>query len=348
MISEVTIDLILGRLLILAPVALVALFLSLELIILLRPWLQRYALARPNARSSHQQPTPQGGGIAVVVVTLAVAWAAVALLPGFLQDQGGLFLAASAAAALLALVGAIDDIRSLPAAPRLALQCLAAGALVAAFPAEWRILPLVPWWLERLSLFIGCVWLVNLVNFMDGIDWMTVVEVVPLTGAIVLFGLLGVVAILPALVAAALFGALLGFAPFNKPVAKLFLGDVGSLPIGLLLGWLLLDLAGRGHPAAAIILPLYYVADATVTLIGRIARREPFWQAHRTHFYQRAVDKGFTVPAIVARVLLVNLALVVLALTTVAARSIIVSLVSLAAAAAVVGWLLWSFARGKQ
>ena len=109
-----TIELVLGPLLILAPVALVALFLSLALIVLLRPWLDRNALVRPNARSSHQRPTPQGGGAAVVVATLVVAWCAV--LPAFNEARSGAFAAVTAAAALLALVGAIDDIRTLPAA----------------------------------------------------------------------------------------------------------------------------------------------------------------------------------------------------------------------------------------
>ena len=118
-----TIELVLGPLLILAPVALVALFLSLALIVLLRPWLDRNALVRPNARSSHQRPTPQGGG-AVVVATLVVAWCAV--LPAFNEARSGAFAAVTAAAALLALVGAIDDIRTLPAAlaiPRAPRRC---------------------------------------------------------------------------------------------------------------------------------------------------------------------------------------------------------------------------------
>src|SRR5262249_18771199 len=171
----------------------------------------------------------------------------------------------------------------------------------------------------RAGLLVGGMWFVNLVNFMDGIDWMTVAEVVPMTGAIVLFGLAGTIGPLPCVVAAALLGAILGFAPFNKPVAQLFLGDVGSLPIGLLLGWLLLQLAGRGYLTAALILPLYYLLDATITLLRRISRRERFWEAHRSHFYQRATDNGFSVPAIVARVVLVNLVLAALALITVAA-----------------------------
>ena len=337
-----------GRFMVLGPVTLLALVLSLALMVLLQPWLARYAMARPNARSSHRQPTPQGGGISVVVATFVVAWGAVATSPAMLQDEGGQFLALTATAALLAVVGAMDDLRSLSAGIRLAVQCIAVGALIAALPNQLRILPQLPWWLERAGLFVGVVWLVNLVNFMDGIDWMTVAELVPVTGTILLLGLGGAIALWPAVVAAALLGAILGFAPFNKPVARVFLGDVGSLPIGLVLGWLLLRLAAHGHLAAAVILPLYYFADATITLIRRVGRGEPFWQAHRQHFYQRATDNGLAVPAIVRRVLVVNLALAALAVITVAVQSTAISLAALAAAIAIVTWLLLTFARAKQ
>ena len=337
-----------GRFMVLGPVTLLALVLSLALMVLLQPWLARYAMARPNARSSHRQPTPQGGGISVVVATFVVAWGAVATSPAMLQDEAGQFLALTATAALLAVVGAMDDLRSLSAGIRLAVQCIAVGALIAALPNQLRILPQLPWWLERAGLFVGVVWLVNLVNFMDGIDWMTVAELVPVTGTILLLGLGGAIALWPAVVGAALLGAIVGFAPFNKPVARVFLGDVGSLPIGLVLGWLLLRLAAHGHLAAAVILPLYYFADATITLIRRVGRGEPFWQAHRQHFYQRATDNGLAVPAIVRRVLVVNLALAALAVITVAVQSTAISLAALAAAIAIVTWLLLTFARAKQ
>jgi UDP-N-acetylmuramyl pentapeptide phosphotransferase/UDP-N-acetylglucosamine-1-phosphate transferase len=228
------------------------------------------------------------------------------------------------------------------------VQCIAVAAVIAVLPSEFQILPQLPLWLERACLFLGGVWLVNLVNFMDGIDWMTVAELVPVTGAIALLGLSGTVGPLTMVLAAALFGGMVGFAPLNRPVARLFLGDVGSLPIGLLLGWLLLQLAGGGHLAAALILPLYYLADATITLGRRVIRREPFWQAHRTHFYQRATDNGFTVPEIVTRVFLVNLVLAALALISAAASRPAVSLTMLAAGAAVVAWLLATFARAKR
>jgi UDP-N-acetylmuramyl pentapeptide phosphotransferase/UDP-N-acetylglucosamine-1-phosphate transferase len=165
---------------------------------------------------------------------------------------------------------------------------------------------------------------------------------------VVLLGQLGTASPPSTLLALALMGAMLGFAPFNKPVARLFLGDVGSLPIGLLLGWLLLQLARDGEPAAALLLPLYYLADATVTLARRIAASEPFWQPHRSHFYQRACDHGFSVPDIVGRVFLTNLALAGLAFLTVAKHDTVVIVVSLLSGAVLVAWLLASFARKKH
>jgi UDP-N-acetylmuramyl pentapeptide phosphotransferase/UDP-N-acetylglucosamine-1-phosphate transferase len=316
--------------------------------VLLRPWLARFAMVPPNARSSHHEPTPQGGGIAVVVATLLVVWAGVTLSSNLLPYQGGQLLAVSGATALLAVVGALDDIHSLPAAARLAMQCIAVGAVITALPPEVRVIPHVPWGIERAGLFLVGVWFVNLVNFMDGIDWMTVAEAVPVTGAILVLGLAGVVAPLPALLAAALLGAIIGFAPFNKPVARIFLGDVGSLPVGLLLGWLLLQLAAAGHLAAALLLSLYYLADATITLVQRIARAETIWQAHRTHFYQRATDRGLSVTNVVARVFVVNLLLAGLAFITVAAQNIAVSLAMLGAGGAIVLWVLATFASGKE
>src|SRR3989449_6730494 len=218
--SRTMIEQAIERLWVLGPTALVALVLSFALMLLLRPWLARYAMVQPNARSSHHQPTPQGAGIAVVVATLVVAWGAIALSPVLLHQPSGQFLAVTAATALLPVVGAIDDMRSLPAAARLGMQSIAVGTVIAALPTELQIVPQVPWSIERACLFLVGLWFVNLVNFMDGIDWMTVAEVVPVTAAILLLGLAGAVDLLPALVAAALLGAIVGFAPFNRPVAQ--------------------------------------------------------------------------------------------------------------------------------
>jgi UDP-N-acetylmuramyl pentapeptide phosphotransferase/UDP-N-acetylglucosamine-1-phosphate transferase len=111
---------------------------------------------------------------------------------------------------------------------------------------------------------------------------------------------------------------------------------------------LLLILAGNGGRAAAILLPLYYLADSTITLMRRAMNREPVWQAHRSHFYQRATYRGFTVVAIVARVFGVNLALAALALTTILLPSRATDIAALSAGAALVGMLLVVFAHGPK
>ena len=314
----------------------------LGLIVILRPWLRRHALAKPNARSSHREPTPQGGGIAVIAATFAATWFGMFSLGAAIAAP---LVTVFAAVVVMACVGAADDIRPLAVAPRLIPQALAVAAVIYALPDDLRVVSVLPWWIERVLLFVGGLWFVNLVNFMDGIDWMTVAEVVPITAALVVLGCLGALARDGLVVALALGGAMLGFAYFNRPAAKLFLGDVGSLPIGLLLGWLLVLLAGHGDLAAALLLPLYYLADATLTLIRRLLSGERIWQAHRTHYYQRATDRGFSVSAIAARVFAVNLGLAALALATVVAASRAIDIAASACGAALVGWLLYAFTR---
>jgi UDP-N-acetylmuramyl pentapeptide phosphotransferase/UDP-N-acetylglucosamine-1-phosphate transferase len=159
-------------------------------------------------------------------------------------------------------------------------------------------------------------------------------------------GLLGYLPWQDTVISLALCGATIGFAFFNRPVAKLFLGDIGSLPIGLLLGWLLLVLAGNGGRTAAALLPLYYLADSTITLLRRAAKHEPVWLAHRSHFYQRATDRGFRVIEVVARVFAINLALAALAFATLLLPSRITDIAALCAGGVLVTWLLVIFARG--
>ncbi|OIR00832.1 putative undecaprenyl-phosphate N-acetylglucosaminyl 1-phosphate transferase [mine drainage metagenome] len=272
-------------------------------------WLRRkQILDLPNERSSHSLPTPRGGGLAVTPVCL-VAWlvlAAVGLaLPGTPWVVAG-------AAALLGLSWA-DDRFSLPAAPRFAVHFLACALGLAALPHQALILQgLLPWWADRLVALLGYVWFVNLTNFMDGIDGITGAEAASVAAGLALLAWLDgrPQAVLPSL---ALLAAALGFLVWNWHPAKLFLGDSGSVPLGYLLGWLLLDLAGHGHLAAGLILPLYYLADATLTLLRRAARGEKLWQAHRQHFYQRAVRGGVSHSGVVLRILAVNMLLIALA-----------------------------------
>jgi UDP-N-acetylmuramyl pentapeptide phosphotransferase/UDP-N-acetylglucosamine-1-phosphate transferase len=342
-------------------IAAAAAVISAGLVKALMPLLQRYALARPNARSSHTLPTPQGGGLAVMLATMAVAAPIVWFSPGqhppfapvypsgIWQWSGWPLMLALAG---LAGVGLFDDIRPLGVRLRLAIQAAAACLILAALPNGLEVLPWLPRALVNIILVIGLIWFVNLTNFMDGIDGITVAEMVPVVlGCVLLLhadqaasegGLAG-----PDVPALALLGGLLGFAPYNRHVAKVFLGDVGSLPIGGLVGWLLIVLAGRGHWAAALILPLYYLGDATVTLVRRYRRGEAVTSAHRSHFYQLATQRGFPVPEVTGRIWALNAVLMLLALITVRFPGWGVSVVSLTVAAGAVGSMLLHFERGR-
>lgn len=262
------------------------------------PMLKRYALARPNARSSHRVPTPQGAGALVMVAMLgAIGIVALVLAPGgFGPDTTRYFGTVLAAAVTLAVIGAIDDLRPLSPWLRLPAQALAVGAVVLAAPTEWVLFAGAPPAAEMGVAILAGVWFVNLTNFMDGIDEITVAGFLPLAIAVV-------VALAPAPdtgtpIAAALAGGLLGFWALNRHPAKVFLGDVGSLPIGLIGAALLYELACTVSLAAALILPMYHVLDATSTLLLRVKDGEALFEAHRRHAYQRAVDCGRSAGAV--------------------------------------------------
>lgn len=324
--------------------AILAVLLSSAVTWAIRPLMLRHALAKPNARSSHRIPTPQGAGIAVIAATLVAAIAVMAFTGTSAMKIPAIVFGATL---LIAAVGFADDVHSIPVLPRLLLQAACVAAIVFTAPESLRIVDAAPLWVERGLVLLAGLWFVNLVNFMDGLDLMTAAEAIPISAAIALLGWLGEVPAPATIVAAALCGALLGFTPFNRPVAKIFLGDVGSLPIGLLLGWCLLQLAWHQQLAACVLLPLYYLTDATVTLARRMVRREPFWAAHRSHYYQRATDNGFTVWQVVSEVFALNIVLAALAIASTRLQSPVVVILLVAAGALAVVLTLYRFSRPK-
>lgn len=259
-------------------------------------WLRRRAVMDfPNERSSHVRPTPRGGGLGLVPAILLI-WL-VAVLPG------GIDLAMALLILGLALLFAIsfrDDVKSLAALPRLVAQIVAAGLALPWLAQTGPVFQgLLPSWLDAALALLMLVGFVNFFNFMDGIDGISGVEAgsIGLGGALVLLltaagGLTAAPGLEAMALGFALFGGALGFLAWNWHPAKLFLGDVGSVPLGYLTGLLCLTLAGAGYWVPALLLPAYYLADAGLTLCGRILRREKITQAHRSHFYQRAVRGG--------------------------------------------------------
>ena len=268
---------------------------------------RRDVLDLPNERSSHSVPIPRGGGIALVGTVLLV-WLALRLA-GRVSPAIPIV---SLGAVLLAGVCWIDDLRGLSPATRLAAQAGAVAIGLYALPAGGNALE---GWLGRAMYFAAAglvwVWWINLFNFMDGIDGLAGSEAAAIGAGLVLFAALGSGAD-PALaaLAAAILGAALGFLASNWSPARIFLGDVGSAPLGYLTGFLLIGLAARGSWMVALILPLYFLADATITLLRRLIRGERVWQAHRQHFYQQAVQKGLGHAAVVRRVIAADLMLI--------------------------------------
>lgn len=278
---------------------------------LIRPWLVRHANAVPNARSSHQRPTPQGVGIAVIAAALgagAVALVTLGPLPANLAINAW---AVVAGAVLLALVGLADDIKNLSIGARLGAQAAAIFIFLVALPAEVRIFPnLLPLIFERVVLFVAGIWFINLYNFMDGIDLITATETISIGVGIILLSAMGYAPEWTSWAAAAIVGATIGFAFWNVPPAKVFLGDAGSLSLGFAIGVLLVHVAASIGPAAAAILPLYYVLDTGVTAARRFGRKESLWRAHRDHYYQQALRNGRSVMAIVSTIVALNVILI--------------------------------------
>ena len=272
------------------------------------PVLRRAAVIdRPNERSSHAVPTPRGGGIAPVGAILLAWMALIAAGAG----PAGLWLVL-AGAVLLAVVSWFDDIRGLSPAPRLFAQLAAViCGLLASIPTGFVFQGWLPAWLDIIAAALAWLWFVNLFNFMDGIDALAGSEATAIAAGLVLFASNGI-GQEPGL--AALAGAValaaVGFLVWNWAPARVFLGDVGSVPLGYLIGFLLLQTAARGHWKIALILPLYFLADATITLLRRLLHGERIWQAHRQHFYQRAALRGLDHAAVTTRVILANLLLI--------------------------------------
>ena len=259
---------------------------------------RRYALARslldqPNERSSHQVATPRGGGVAIVIafcVALAWLWA---------TDE----IAADSTIALIgaggwvALVGFLDDHRHIPARWRLGAHFLAAawaltwiGGLppVVVLGAELHL-----GWIGHVAAAVLLVWLLNLYNFMDGIDAIAGIEAVTVAVPGAALWSLSTGGSNDALVPALLAAATAGFLFWNLPPARIFMGDAGSGFLGLVFAVFAIWSA-HANPSlfwSWLILLGVFVVDATVTLVRRVLRRERLYDAHRSHAYQYAARR---------------------------------------------------------
>lgn len=255
----------------------------------IRQRLKAQLLDVPNHRSSHTVPTPRGGGLGFLLAFLV----ALPFLPWLRPDTDPLILAQVVVVLLpLALIGYLDDLHSLPARTRYGVQLLSAGLAVycfGPFPQPWFL----SWGLVGVVIaggltLLGFTTLVNLTNFMDGLDG--------LVGGISLVQFAFLAWYLPQPIWGLLAAALVGFLVWNWPPAKIFMGDVGSTTLGGAMIVALMLAPGQHWPLLALTLPI--TGDAIYTLFRRLFRGENLFKAHRTHLYQRLHQRGIPSVAI--------------------------------------------------
>ena len=276
-------------------------------------------LDHPVDRSSHSRPTPRGGGIAVIALSLISLyvwgrWSGESYFPGPVSSGINIVLLAATA---LAITSWIDDLRTLSPVTRLVAHAAAVIAAMAWVGSHGMVFQsILPFWYDAAAAALLWIWFINLFNFMDGIDGISGVEATSVSAGIAIVAYISPAAGLSPWPGAALAAVTVGFLWWNWHPAQIFLGDVGSVPLGFLLGWLLIEAAAAGLWAPAVILPLYYLSDATITLGRRIWRRERFWEAHREHFYQLAIQRGRSHAAVGLAAAFANIILVALAIAS--------------------------------
>ena len=238
----------------------------------------------PNSRSLHDHPTPRTGGVAILVA-VSLGWGILFYL-GYRPD---ILLWIIAAVVLVALISFLDDVITLSALPRFAVHGIAAALLIyGGLVLPWGVIGVLLTW------FV-IVWMLNLYNFMDGMDGLS--AGMTLFG----FGFLGLAGWMEGAQVYAFYAWVIvlgsmGFLALNFPPARIFMGDIGSIPLGLLAVafslWGVRDGLFPLWVPALIFSP--FVVDATVTILRRLLRGEKIWQAHRSHYYQRLVLAGWS------------------------------------------------------
>jgi UDP-N-acetylmuramyl pentapeptide phosphotransferase/UDP-N-acetylglucosamine-1-phosphate transferase len=255
-----------------------------------------HVLDQPNARSLHTQPTPRSGGLAILA---AVYVCGIAAIYWFAMPADTYYGLIGGSSLLIAGVSYLDDRFKLPSSVRFIVHTLAAALITFGGLVISRLeLPglefSLPYWIAVIFTLLFVVWMLNLYNFMDGMDG--------IAGGMAVFGF-GTFAVFGLLAGATLFSVLnliiaaaaLGFLVFNFPPARIFMGDVGSSTLGFLAAALSLWGVRDGIFPFWIALLVFspFIVDATVTLLRRLWRRERVWHAHKTHYYQRLVQAGW-------------------------------------------------------
>ncbi|WPY00908.1 Glycosyltransferase family 4 protein [Candidatus Trichorickettsia mobilis] len=273
---------------------------------------------KPDNRRVHQVTTPRGGGLAMVLVLIVLGSTFEYF---FFNQMTGIFKLLPLFL-IIALVSFLDDIRAISVLTRfiIHLVCSALAVLLFLYPAT-LLHQEVPVFIDFIFATIALTAFLNIYNFLDGIDGITAVESIHLSITILLLCYLKYEIILNVkliiVIAVILLACSISFLIFNWSPAQIFIGDVGSIGLGFLIGICLLLISASSARlfAAASIASLYYLADGGLTILIRLINRERIWQPHLKHFFQQAIRNGFTNKQVVWRIIFCNLLLMIFAIS---------------------------------
>ena len=256
---------------------------------------------KPNYRSSHKKPVALGAGI--IIIPFIVFYS---LFNDYVWNINIL-----SCLSILFLISLWDDIKNIKPLPRLFFHFIAIYIYVFLYLnpkiQQIYVYDKIIIYIFTIFVILGITWFINAFNFMDGINGITSVEVISICLSLIFIDFF-----LNKEINVLVFSTLIIifiFCYFNWSPASIFLGDSGSIPLGFITIFLLIELALKGMWVAALILPLYYLMDTGITLLKRVYQRKKFWNPHKEHFYQQAIQNGFSHTYVSVKLILINLGL---------------------------------------
>ncbi len=280
----------------------------------------------PSSRSNHKTPKPKGAGLILMPLIIFAT-----LLVFFLEDiLNDYWLSVFGFCMILTILSLLDDLKNINSGIRLTFQGFCVLSSLFLFKDELSIYqgsigffffkdsPFFQSFIIIFMLMISWVWIINMFNFMDGMDGITAVQVSSLailTNSLAILGLIEIHFLYFSLI---LLTVLIAFYSVNKPPAKIFLGDVGSIPIGFLLGFVIIyNVIKANLIIPFLIIMMYYLLDSIITIFIRFLKNENIFKAHSSHFYQKTIRKGYDHEYVLRRIIYLNIVLLFLAISSI-------------------------------
>ncbi len=277
-------------------------------------------LDKPNHRSNHIKPVPLGGGLVIIPIVIFISYFA-----GYKWSVYNLFVLLS-----LFCISLIDDIKNIKALYRLAAHffCIFIYIHFSLLDTMNFIKYISDPYLNVLVYFfliLTITGFINAFNFMDGIDGITSVQVIFLTCSLLFYYFF--LGLGHNILFYCLLGTISGFLVYNWHPAKIFLGDSGSISLGFLMLFSLVDFAIEGYWVAALILPMYYLLDTSITLFNRVYKREKFWESHSQHFYQKAARNNQSHKKVCFKIILLSAGLFIFSILSIIEKNNLIFLI---------------------